>query len=450
MQPQIRYTKAPDGVSIAYYAIGTGPAVVYLPPTPTTHIELELQVPEQREAIQRATNIVTFVRYDARGFGLSTRDDVTFSFDAAEGDLDAVLNALGLTSVSLVASGADAMTAIAYAAHHPERVTTLVLNVPVVRGADIFGSRYDTIMHLARTDWPAYVELSTSTYGRGSWITGNAFRDLVNAAMTQETAIRYYEALRDFDAWALLGQVLAPTLVIGRRELSFLPPEYFGRVAAEIPNASHTTLEGSSTSLVEDDVQAALVSFAASLAPPPQAAPSPTPPATASRSAMRTILFTDLVDHTAMMQRLGDLRGRDVLREHERITREALAAHGGTEVKTDGDSFMASFASVSSAVECAIAMQRAFAQHSETHDEAIVVRMGLNVGEPIEEGGDYFGSAVILGARIKDQAGGGEILVPEAVRHMLSGKSFVFADRGAFPLKGFEDAVRLYEVRWRD
>ena len=52
---------------------------------------------------------------------------------------------------------------------------TLVLNVPVVRGADIFGSRYDTIMHLARTDWPAYVELSTSTYGRGSWITGNAF-----------------------------------------------------------------------------------------------------------------------------------------------------------------------------------------------------------------------------------------------------------------------------------
>ena len=197
----------PDGVSIAYYAIGTGP-VPCLPATNAiTHVELEWKVPECARRCSDGASVVTFVRYDARGFGLSTRDNVSFSLEAAEGDLDAVLNALALESCSLGATGADAMTAIAYAAHHPERVTTLVLNVPVVRGADIFGSRYDTILHLARTDWPAYVELSTSTYGRGSWITGNAFSDLVHAAMTQETAIRYYEALRDFDATALLGQV---------------------------------------------------------------------------------------------------------------------------------------------------------------------------------------------------------------------------------------------------
>ncbi len=62
-----------------------------------------------------------------------------------------------------------------------------------------------------------------------------------------------------------------------------------------------------------------------------------------------------------MMQRLGDAKGREVLREHERISREALRAHGGTEVKTIGDSFMASFPSAQKAVECAIALQRAFA-----------------------------------------------------------------------------------------
>jgi len=111
---------------------------------------------------------------------------------------------------------------------------------------------------------------------------------------------------------------------------------------------------------------------------------------------------------------------------------------------------MASFASVSSAVECAVALQRAFARHNDTASEPIVVRIGLNVGEPIEEDGDYFGSAVILAARIKDQAGGGEILVPEAIRHMLVGKSFVFADRGEFAAKGFEEPVRVYEVRWRE
>ena len=58
-----------------------------------------------------------------------------------------------------------------------------------------------------------------------------------------------------------------------------------------------------------------------------------------------------------MMSRLGDERGRDVLREHERITRKTLAVHGGTEVKTMGDGFMASFTSVTKAVECAVAFQ---------------------------------------------------------------------------------------------
>jgi class 3 adenylate cyclase len=57
---------------------------------------------------------------------------------------------------------------------------------------------------------------------------------------------------------------------------------------------------------------------------------------------------------------------------------------------------------------------------------------------------------VILAARIASQAGAGEILIPEPVRHLLSGKQFLFSDRGEVLLKGFEDAVRLYEVRWRE
>jgi class 3 adenylate cyclase len=164
-------------------------------------------------------------------------------------------------------------------------------------------------------------------------------------------------------------------------------------------------------------------------------------------SGVRTILFTDLVGHTEMMHRLGDAQGRDVLREHERITRETLRAYGGDEIKTDGDSFMISFGSVTSAVECAVALQRAFAARE---GEPLRVRMGLNAGEPIEDGGDLFGATVILASRIKEQAGAGEILIPETVRGLLSGKNFLFADRGEFLPKGFDDAVRLFEVRWRE
>ena len=158
------------------------------------------------------------------------------------------------------------------------------------------------------------------------------------------------------------------------------------------------------------------------------------------------MLFTDIVGHTAIMQRLGDARGRDLLREHERITRELLAEHGGAEVKTMGDGFMASFASVTKAMDCAIALQRAFAARD---GEPLQIRVGLNAGEPIEEDGDLFGAAVILASRICAQAGAGEILVPEPVRHLLAGKSYVYADRGDFIPKGFEDRMRLYEVRWQ-
>ncbi len=149
-----------------------------------------------------------------------------------------------------------------------------------------------------------------------------------------------------------------------------------------------------------------------------------------------------------MMQRLGDDRGRDVLREHERITREVLKENGGTEVKSMGDGFMASFSSITRAVECAVALQRAFAGHNESAAEPMSVRVGLNAGEPIEEDGDLFGATVILASRIAAKADGGEILVADTVRGLCSGKGFLFADRGEFVAKGFEEPVRIYEVSW--
>lgn len=161
------------------------------------------------------------------------------------------------------------------------------------------------------------------------------------------------------------------------------------------------------------------------------------------------VLFTDLVGHTEMMRRLGDRAGRELLREHERITRDTLAQHGGVELKTMGDGFMAAFDSAVAAMDCAVALQRAFAEHADVSAEPLRVRIGLNAGEPVQDDGDLFGSSVILAARVAAQAGAGEILIPEPVRHLLTGKEYVFADRGEYVLKGFEDRMRLFEVRWQ-
>jgi adenylate cyclase len=95
-------------------------------------------------------------------------------------------------------------------------------------------------------------------------------------------------------------------------------------------------------------------------------------------------------------------------------------------------------------------MQRAFAAHNEAADAPIRVRIGLNAGEPIAEQEDLFGTAVNMAARIAARAEGGEILASDVVRQLVAGKGFLFADRGEVELKGFEEPVRLYEVRWQE
>ena len=111
---------------------------------------------------------------------------------------------------------------------------------------------------------------------------------------------------------------------------------------------------------------------------------------------------------------------------------------------------MASLPSASRALECAVAMQQAFAQHNEAAEIPLRVRVGLNAGEPIEEEKDLFGTAVQLTARICSHAEPGEILASDVVRQLAAGKSFLFSDQGDVALRGFEDPVRLYEVRWRE
>jgi adenylate cyclase len=95
-------------------------------------------------------------------------------------------------------------------------------------------------------------------------------------------------------------------------------------------------------------------------------------------------------------------------------------------------------------------MQRAFAQHNESADEPVKVRVGLNAGEPIVEKSDLFGTAVNRAARIAALADGGEILVANVVRELAEGKGFIFGDRGEVALRGLDDPVHLFELRWRE
>ena len=163
----------------------------------------------------------------------------------------------------------------------------------------------------------------------------------------------------------------------------------------------------------------------------------------------RAIMFTDLKDSTRMTTLYGDAKALHLLHVHNALTRNSLNAHRGREIKHTGDGIMASFASVPDAVECAIAIQKAFAAYNQEHAEApLYLRIGMSAGEPIEEHGDLFGKAVQLAARLCAHAEPSRILIDQVVLDQWSGKQLPFADLGEVTPKGFAYAVRVYEVQW--
>jgi class 3 adenylate cyclase len=162
-----------------------------------------------------------------------------------------------------------------------------------------------------------------------------------------------------------------------------------------------------------------------------------------------SILFSDMVGSSALFERLGDLAARDVLAAHNTIIREQIAAHQGFEVKLAGDCFMVAFSSARRAIQCALAIQRAFRKWCEQHPaEPIQVRIGLHTGEAIiDEKGELIGRAVNLAARIATTAKGGEILVSATMKEIAaSAGDLRFDEAREIELRGFAGTHRVHRA----
>ena len=166
------------------------------------------------------------------------------------------------------------------------------------------------------------------------------------------------------------------------------------------------------------------------------------------------ILFSDIEDSTVLTEKLGDEEWLRVLREHNAIFREQISRHEGYEVKSQGDGFMLAFPDPCEALECAIEVQRAFAERErDGSGESLRVRIGLHTGEVISEEGDYFGKNVILAARIAAQAVGGEILVSEELRAAASsgnGNGLRFDEGRELELKGLAGSHLVFRAEWAE
>jgi DNA-binding NarL/FixJ family response regulator len=155
---------------------------------------------------------------------------------------------------------------------------------------------------------------------------------------------------------------------------------------------------------------------------------------------LATVLFSDIVASTERAAAIGDRRWRDLLDRHDEIVRAELGAHGGKEIKTTGDGFLALFDAPARAIRCAIAVRDAL------RAVGVDVRIGLHSGEVELRGNDVGGIAVNIGARVAAAGSAGDVVVSSTVRDLVAGSGIGFADRGEHDLKGVPDRWRLFVV----
>ncbi len=164
--------------------------------------------------------------------------------------------------------------------------------------------------------------------------------------------------------------------------------------------------------------------------------------------ATRTLMFTDIVDSTRLVEVLGDDAWGVLLEWHDRTLRQCFHAANGREINHEGDGFFLSFADSLDAVECAIAIQRTLADHRHEHGFAPEVRIGVHATEAVDLGDDYLGKGVHEAARVGAAAGAGEILVTATVIESVTDHCHI-RNRRELHLKGLSVALNVASVEWQ-
>jgi len=450
-QRDIRFTSTEDGVDIAFWEIGEGKPVVILNNWGLSHAELEWTVPSIASFYTDMAERYRLIRFDPRGIGLSGDPPGGWGAESASGvqagmstremglDIEAVSKALELDSFVLMAIAVQGPVGIMYAAEHPDMVTELILCQAMADMADS-----------AFTPW-IRVEIEITRLKKETGDAGRlaAYRSPWEALAPDEDPaimIRLAEASDhridttlahpqfEWNARSLLENVAIPTLVLCPRN-----PPLGG--AEGLLSDSRELASGISDSQLRV-VDGVLVPYFADQAAVLEAIDGFLKPErpTVELSGFRTVVFTDIVESTEYVRRVGDDAGRAAVRELEQQIATLASGHDGRVVKNLGDGSLVSFGSNSSAITFALEVQ------DKCSDGPLQLRVGMAAGEPIQEDGDIHGTVVAQASRIGDLGDAGEVIVSDSVRQLAAGKGFTFEPRGEVLLKGFDEPERVWTV----
>lgn len=263
LRQHIRFCTSGDGVRIAYASMGSGRPLVKTAHF-LTHLEHDLRSPVWRPWLEELGRHWTLVRYDPRGCGLSDREVDEHSLERWVGDLEAVIDAAGLDRFALFGAGQGSMTAVIYAARHPERVTRLVIYSGYARGLMERNPTPEQVRHarlvvnLMELAWgqdnPAFRQVFTSLFVQGAtpdqvdW-----FNELERVSTSPKCAARIVEAFLHPDVSDFARRVRCPTLVAHVRGDPRIPFDEGRVLASLVPGARFLPLEGQNHALLAHD-----------------------------------------------------------------------------------------------------------------------------------------------------------------------------------------------------
>jgi class 3 adenylate cyclase len=156
---------------------------------------------------------------------------------------------------------------------------------------------------------------------------------------------------------------------------------------------------------------------------------------------LATVLFTDIVDSTNLASNLGDQKWKDILDQHDRISKTQIKQHRGNFVKSTGDGLLATFDGPGRAIHCAKSISK------RLEGLGIKIRSGLHTGEVEMRGKDIGGISVNIASRIESVANSGDILVSRTVTDLVAGSGINFESSGSYELKGIPGTVELFSVK---
>jgi len=431
--PTTRWATTIDGLSIAYQDFGSGPITSLYVHGWVSHLEVYWEQPRYERFMRRLSRSMRVLVFDKRGVGMSDRTGLTADLETRMDDVRAVLDAADVERAAIMGWGTGGpQLACLFAATYPERTIALCID-PAVHEPWIIDEAASEreITQLAET-WGSDV---ATGYDQPIDDPGFLRWDgkLSRYAATPTSMAALTRAWHATDVRSILPTLSAPTLVMAKTGSDEAKPELAQRVAALIPGAEVAVVEGNhSVPWVEqpEPLVSAIEAFLERVQEQE---------AEFDR-VLATVLFTDIVDSTAIAAVMGDAKWRGLLEEHDRIAKAILARYRGTYVKSTGDGLMATFDGPARAVRAAHALVDAM------RPLGFEIRTGAHTGEVAITDGDLAGLGVHVAARVASMAGASEVWASSTVKDLTAGSGLTFEDAGEHELKGVPDLWHLYRV----